>query len=541
MRRRLIYLAAVLPLVVWAHSAVSRPVLAQSPARPVPPAPPRAFLDTSYTPPSGRTIQVSAGGDLQAALKAAQPGDLITLEPGAVFQGNFVLPKKPGSAWIVIRSGAPDNKLPAPGARVTPTFAPAMPKILSPNQNPAISTEPGAHHYRLIGIEFSTTPEVENIYSIVAFGGEQATDADTPHDLILDRCYVHGNSALTSRRGVLLNSASSAVIDSHVSEIHSAGADSQAVLGYNGPGPFKIVNNFLEGAAENIMFGGADPKRLGLVPSDIEIRRNHLFKPLSWRPGDPSFAGVRWTVKNLLELKNAQRVVIEGNLLENSLGTAVVLTPRNQTGTAPWSTVQDVLFRNNIVRNSESGFSALATDNERSSQTMRRIAIVNNLWQVSRTFFGMVSGGPVVLEDLLIDHNTAVPSAYSTYYYEAQSAPGLSRFQLTNNLAGFGAYGVTFPTAHPLLAKFAPGAIVAKNALVNIADIGDGQGAVRNVAPGVNQAMYGSFRNPTAAGINVDGTLTPKSPLRRAGTDGKDIGVDLEELQRAMTGQAAAN
>jgi len=289
------------------------------------------------------------------------------------------------------------------------------------------------------------------------------------------------------------------------------------------------------------MFGGADPKSLGLVPSDIEIRRNHLFKPLSWRPGDPSFAGVRWTVKNLLELKNAQRVVIEGNLLENSLGTAVVLTPRNQSGTAPWSTVQDVLFRNNIVRNSESGFAAQATDNERSSQTMRRIAIVNNLWQVSRTFFGMNSGGPVVLEDLLIDHNTAAPCAYSTYYYEARSAPALSRFQLTNNVAGFGAYGVTFPTADPLLAKFAPGAIVAKNALVNIADVGDGQGVARNVAPGVSQAMYGSFRNPAAAGINLDGTLTAKSPLRRAGTDGKDIGVDLEELQRAMTGQAAAN
>ncbi len=281
--RKLRFVAKVLPLVVLSHFLFSWPVLAQSPGQPapVPPAPPRVFLDTSYTAPSGRTIAVAAGGDLQAALKAAQPGDVITLEPGAVFAGNFTLPKKAGNGWIVIRSGAPDAKLPATGTRVAPTFASVMPKIVSPNASPAVYTEPGAHHYRFIGVEFSVAASVKTSYSIVAFGGEQTSEADTPHNLVLDRCYVHGHPQLGSRRGILLNSASSAVIDSHISEIHAVGADSQAVLGYNGPGPFKIVNNFLEGAAENIMFGGADPRIPGLVPSDIEIRGNHLFKPMS--------------------------------------------------------------------------------------------------------------------------------------------------------------------------------------------------------------------------------------------------------------------
>ncbi len=300
MRRGVVFAASLLPLAGLAHLVVVQPALAQAPNQPVPPAPPRVFLDTSYTAPSGRTIGGRAGGDLQAALNAAQPGDVVALEPGAIFRGNFSLPKKPGSGWIIVRSGAPDQALPNPGIRVTLPVAAAMPKILSPNQNPAVYTEAGAHHYRFIGIEFSTVPGVKDIYSIVAFGGDQRSDADTPHNLILDRCYIHGRNELTSRRGVLLNGAASAVIDSHVSEIHAAGYDSQAVLGYNGPGPFKIVNNYLEGAAENIMFGGADPAIPGLVPSDIEIRRNHLFKPLSWRPGDPTFAGVHWTVKNLL-------------------------------------------------------------------------------------------------------------------------------------------------------------------------------------------------------------------------------------------------
>jgi hypothetical protein len=516
------------------------PTLGQSPGQPVLPTPPRVFLDTSYTPPSGRTIAVAAGGDLQAAVRAAQPGEVVTLEPGAVFRGNFSLPKKAGSGWIVIRSAAPDEKLAPPGTRVTPTFAPAMPKIVSQNDGPAVSTEPGAHHYRFIGIEFSAAASVKSIYSIVAFGGDQVSDADTPSDLILDRCYVHGHPALTSFRGVLLNSASSAIIDSHISGIHAEGYDSQAVLGYNGPGPFKIVNNYLEGAAENIMFGGADPKIRGLVPSDIEIRRNHLFKPMSWQPGGSSFAGIRWTVKNLLELKNGQRVIVEGNLLENNWGgAAVVLTPRNQDGTAPWSVVQDVLFRNNTVKNVAGGFSIQTSDDVHPSQATKRIAVVNNLWLgLARTFFGMTSGPPgAPLHDLLVDHNTAIPSGYSTYYVEAASAPAMIRFRLTNNLMGFGAFGVTFAAMDETFGKWLPGAIVAKNALVNLADTADGQGAARNQRHYINQTMYISFPTAAAAGLNADGTLTSKSPNLRAGTDAKDIGVDFDELQRATTGQ----
>src|ERR1041384_8464985 len=46
---------------------------------------PRVFLDTTYVPPTGATINVPAGGDLQAALNAAQPGDQIVLQAGAAY------------------------------------------------------------------------------------------------------------------------------------------------------------------------------------------------------------------------------------------------------------------------------------------------------------------------------------------------------------------------------------------------------------------------------------------------------------------------
>lgn len=142
--------------------------------------------------------------------------------------------------------------------------------------------------------------------------------------------------------GIRLDCANAAIINCRISDFHSVGFDAQAISGINGPGPFKILNNYLEASGENILFGGAAPAIPGLVPSDIEIRQNHFYKPWSWRVGDPSYAGEHWTVKNLLEFKTGTRVWVDGNILENSWadlpigqsGYAILLTIRTENGNA---------------------------------------------------------------------------------------------------------------------------------------------------------------------------------------------------------------
>src|SRR5207244_11770858 len=69
------------------------------------------------------TLTVNAGGDLQAALNAAQPGDTILLQTGATFTGTFVLPVKNDTTDITIRSPAPDVPFPAAGLPIFPENA----------------------------------------------------------------------------------------------------------------------------------------------------------------------------------------------------------------------------------------------------------------------------------------------------------------------------------------------------------------------------------------------------------------------------------
>jgi hypothetical protein len=275
-----------------------------------------------------KTITLKSDDDLQKALNAAQGGDEIILQAGASYTGPFVLPYKAtdSTAYITIRSSAPASALPAAGVRVTPAYAAALPKLLSPGQGqPALRTAPGAHHYRFIGVEIAPVNEAAFVHELVTLGDSgaaQDTAGEIPHHLVFDRCYIHAYAQQSLKRGVTLNSAATEVVNSYVAGFKVVGQEAQAISGWNGPGPFRLVNNYLEAAGENVMFGGASASVANLVPSDIEVRGNHLAKPRSWFRADATYAGTHWTVKNLFELKSARRVTVEGNVMENNWADA---------------------------------------------------------------------------------------------------------------------------------------------------------------------------------------------------------------------------
>jgi len=432
-------------------------VTAPPPPPPPPPLPPTAIqlpalptlINFSYPSVTGRSLVVKAGDNLQTVLNSAVRGDEIVIDAGATFTGNFTLPAKAGTAangWILIRSSR-SAQLPPQGTRVTPTSASLMPKIITPNTMPALKTAAGTSGWWISGVEFSLVQMTHINYGLVAFGdgSPQNTLASVPHDLVLERSYVHGLATSAVSRCVTLNSGRTAVQDSYLFDCHLKGFDSQAILGWNGPGPFKIVNNTLAGAGENIMFGGADPSIPGLIPSDIEVRRNYIYTPASWK-------GV-WTKKNIFELKNAQRVlvaenVLEGSWLDGQTGEAFVLKVSNQSGSCTWCSTLDVTIRNNIVRNAGAGFAIMGQQGgspHTVGQLLNRLLIEQNVVENINTGFYTGAARLITImqdaQNVTIRHNTMTAPGSLAQYLNLSSNPAATNFAFQNNIMTHGNYG----------------------------------------------------------------------------------------------------
>jgi hypothetical protein len=474
-----------------------------------------------------RTFRLHDGDDLQRAIDEAQPGDTIELEPGATFVGNFVLPVKDGAAFITIRS-AYDRALPSDGMRIRPSDAPRLARLRSPNEWPAIRTAPGAHHWRLLLL--AVGPNGTPAGDIVRLGDgsrdQRGVDA-IPHHLEIDRCLIQGDAVIGQKRGIALNSAATRIANSHLSDLKLIGQDTQAIAGWNGPGPFVIENNYLEAAGVNVLFGGADPAVPGLVPADISFRANHVSKPIAWR-------GERWQVKNLLELKNAERTVIEDNLFEHNWqaaqsGAAILFTPRNQDGRAPWSVVRNVVFRRNVVRHVAAAINVLGIDSNHPSERTTEITLHQNLiagvdsrlWGGNGVFL-LIGDGP---RHVVVDHNTVIQSGAAVSVYGAPTGG----FVFSNNLVrdnGLGIKGDGRAPGLDSITAYLPGAIVTHNVFA--------EGNGKHIPPGNHHPSHAvwvaQFRDYQAG----DYSLAPGSSYRGAGTDGRDIGVDADLLHPAF-------
>ena len=489
----------------------------------------------------GATLTVAAGGDLQAAIDAAQPGDTIVLQAGATFTGPFKLSAKNGSAYITIRSSTGDSQLPPAGTRITPAQAPLLAKIKPGVSGPAIQTVPGASYWRLQFLEVlpGVYSEGQTVGTLIEFGSggsaNQSSLSQVPHHLIIDRCYVHGHPSLGHRRGLALNSANSDVRDSHFSDFKLEGFDTQTILGWNGPGPYLIENNHLEAAGENIMFGGADPHITNLVPSDITIRGNHFYKNPAWK-------GV-WTIKNLLELKSARRLLIENNVFENNwiaaqTGMAIIFKSANDGGTAAWQGTTDVTFRYNIVRNSPQGLAIAAHPETNPAVHVARVRVENNLFYNIGTYNGTSYGRMLILlqdpHDLTIAHNTMIHN----YTGDGQmmisdvSYGAARNIVLSNNVATKGG---------PYGAVMYSGARIGTESLNAFAS--SYWAFDRNIVIGLDpefvpwhpQSSYYAGTMAAVGFTNASGgdySLGSASPYRGKATDGKDPGADFPGLRQ---------
>lgn len=308
-------------------------------------------LLTLTTPAFAEVRQVKAGENLQAAINAAKPGDELRLAPDTTFSGNFVLPVTTGASLITIRTDLPDAGLPGAMQRVTPATAARFAKIVSPNTAASLRTAPGAHHWRLLFLEFPSTKEgYGEILQLGDGSTAQSQLSQVPYDIVLDRVYVHGHPLYGQKRGIALNARAVTIRNSYVSDIKTVGADAQAIGGWNGPGPFSIENNYLEASGEVFLLGGADPGIANLVSEDVSVRYNHMSRPMSWRdPIIPTPAGGIATPAaggSLAAGAYSYRVVARRNVGAGSIGSstpspAIIVASPGGSVTVKWTAVSD--------------------------------------------------------------------------------------------------------------------------------------------------------------------------------------------------------
>lgn len=273
-------------------------------------------------------------------------------------------------------------------------------------------------------------------------------EADLVHHLVFDQCIFDANGS-NAKRGIRANTGWMEVRNSYFTNFHAQSyeeilntIEAQAIGGWNAKGPFYFRNNYFSSAGITTLFGGATPNIGGLKPDGVWYIGNHYYRSWKYRTrykttdptgaclydseggewwkntyggswyvhaapptqtywqcvagtwtsvADPTNFSKHYTQKNIFELKNAQRVWVEGNYLENAWqpadynqqGTAILINQVDNDNTStfePASTIAHVNFSNNHIRRTAWGVQ-VGAQGTTYYQWYRNVTFENNVFE----------------------------------------------------------------------------------------------------------------------------------------------------------------
>lgn len=306
-------------------------------------------IGTSAQQQPRKPVAISTPDAFKAALAAAQPGDVLTLASSFVYTEAV----KVSVAVTIQGETLPEGRMDR--AAALPSFRGGM--------------EVPGDNVILRAIDVRHTNPLTDILRV------------TGKHVLVDRVRVLGDSVKGAKRCIAGNAVDIRVLKSYVGDCFGAypGQDTQAFAAWDTPGPILLFDNYFSGGAETIMLGGSDPSSAANIPSDVQILNNYIG-------ADPAWQSLPIGVKSRVEIKNARRVLIQGNTIEYCWGKhgqdgyLLTINVRNQEGRAPFSTIEDVLVYDNDFAHGAAAINILGSDNRAGfpSERMKRVSIIWN-------------------------------------------------------------------------------------------------------------------------------------------------------------------
>lgn len=377
---------------------------------------------------------ITTGTELEAAIAAAAPGAVITLSESLIYVKALKLSKAVTLQFPL--PGSPDERMTKD--RPLPHFTASL-SITGDN-------------ITVVGVDIRNTDTTD----IVTITGKNIT---------LDRVRILGDPVKGAKRGVASNGNGNVkIINSFIDDcfLPSPGQDSQAIIAWDMAPGLLIKNNYLSGGSETLLFGGADNSSDDRTPADITVQGNTITKNAAWQ-------GQKIGVKNLVEFKNAKRVVFENNdcslsWVQGQGGYLLVLTVRNQDGRAPWSTIQDAVFRNNKWSSGTAAINIIGRDDikeynsgkdvpigtVRRSVPMSNVVISGDTFEIDPIKYGgsntkaiQIGGAPISLTIDNVKLSTLSKVGSAVYFTASSSTAFVTEgFKLTNVTMPKSSYGL---------------------------------------------------------------------------------------------------
>lgn len=557
-------------------------------------SPVNRFVSARPTFPLGGSTVFCHGGDsLQSKINSLTLGDTLVVDANTDF-GAVTLPARADGGWIAIVSS---GTLPAIGTRIAPSDAAQCFRINVTGGGTAVTATDGTQGWYIAGLHCASGASGDSGRNMIMIAGN---DPNARHiagqtevqRVLFQHLLMDFSDAAHVRRGILANGRDIRLADSYLDGFRQSdavpGADSQAWASYDTTGVHRIENTLLSATAENLMYGGADATSATYLPADIEIVQATLRKNPRWNYQDAAYNNSHFLLKAGLELKMCQRVRIEGCEFFNSwLWPHVTIDNWNQDGSNPFSTITDVLVRNNWCHTSCPIFAQVFTGLTNPTLGVSRVLFVNNLaqdikWVGARSDeiadgigalanksgmgFRFIAWTGAVVQDIAGIHNTILCDD-EWLYLGHQPGDGMTypRTTMQYNVVGFGKWGVrqensfpgflTTPADHNAMLAEVGVATAADQFIKNAMIVRTGAQPAdppyfpppfHNEAGAWDQAK---FLNPdstpvAASGVNLsgvagtgagaDGTLAASSPLRGTADAGSDYGVNFAALNAAL-------